>query len=126
MVTAYVAVCNNTVFKVILLGTTSSRTRNPKEEWLFRCELPSQGLGSQRRNDFLPGIASSWTRNLTEEWNSAGNHQLMDADSGWQDQNARKILRKVTIPGSSVLNFFLPRMSTSFQFKYENAIKLTH
>jgi hypothetical protein len=48
----------------------------------------------------------------------------MDADSGWQDQNARKILRKVTIPGSSVLNFFLPRMSTSFQFKYENAIKL--
>jgi hypothetical protein len=42
-------------------------------------------------NGFLPGITSSWTMNPPEEWNCAGNHQLIDADSGWQDQNARKI-----------------------------------
>jgi hypothetical protein len=30
----------------ILPGITSSRTRNPPEEWVFRRELPAQGLGS--------------------------------------------------------------------------------
>jgi hypothetical protein len=28
----------------------------------------------------LPGIASSWTRNPQEEWDSAGNDQIMDED----------------------------------------------
>jgi hypothetical protein len=44
----------NTVYKVILLGITSSKTRNPPEEnhWLFHRELPGQGLGSHRRNFF--------------------------------------------------------------------------
>jgi hypothetical protein len=106
-------------YKVILLGITSSRTRNLPEEYLFCCEVPAQGLGSHRRNGFPPGITSSWTRNLPvpEEWNSARNHQLMDADSGRQDQNARKILRTVTIQGSVVPNCFLPRMSTFLKFK---------
>jgi hypothetical protein len=52
----------------------------------------------------LPGIASSWMRNPPEYGYSAGNYQLMDADLGQQDQNARKIFRTVTIPGSLTLN----------------------
>jgi hypothetical protein len=62
MVTANVAVRGNTVYKVlaILLGITSLKTRNPSEEWLFRRELPAQGLGSHWRNGFPPGITSSW------------------------------------------------------------------
>jgi hypothetical protein len=48
-----------------------------------------------------PGIASSWTRNPPEEKDSAGNYQLIYADS---DQNERKILRTVSIPGSAAPN----------------------
>jgi hypothetical protein len=77
--------------------------------------IPPQGLESHRKNGFPPGITSSWTRNPLEEWNSAGNQQIMDADSGGQDQNARKILQTVTIPGSVVPNWSLPRMSTFFE-----------
>jgi hypothetical protein len=58
-----------------------------------------------------------------EEWNSAGNQQLKDADSGRQDQNARKILRMVTNTGSVVPNCSLRQMSTFLKFKYENANK---
>jgi hypothetical protein len=36
-----------------------------------------------------PGITSSGTRNPHKEWDSAGNNQLMEADSGQQDQNMR-------------------------------------
>jgi hypothetical protein len=40
-----------------------------------------------------PGITSSWTTNPpTKERDSPGNHWHMDADSGRQDKNARKIL----------------------------------
>jgi hypothetical protein len=98
MVTANVAVRGITVYKVILLGITSSRTRNPPAEWIFRCELLAQGLEIHRRNSFPPGITITWTMNPPEEWISAGNLQIMNADSGQQDQNARKILRTVTIP----------------------------
>jgi hypothetical protein len=84
MVIANVAVRGNTVYNTILPGITSSRTRNPLEEWLFRRELPAQGL-SHRRNGFPPGLTSSWSRNPPDEWNSAGNHQLMDDDN----QNAK-------------------------------------
>jgi hypothetical protein len=37
-------------------------------------------------------------RNPPEEWGSARNHQLIDADSGQEDQNVQKIIRKRTIP----------------------------
>jgi hypothetical protein len=39
-----------------------------------------------------PGITSSGTRNLPEEWASAENNQLMETNSERQDQNARKSL----------------------------------
>jgi hypothetical protein len=97
MVTANVSVRGHTVYEKILLGTTSSRTRNLLEEWLFHRELPAKGLGNQWKNGFQPGITSSWTRNPPEEWSFTGNHQLMYADSGRQDQNARKTLRAITV-----------------------------
>jgi hypothetical protein len=42
------------------------------------------------RMGFPPGITSSGTRNPPEEYDSAGNNQLMEADSDRQDQNVRK------------------------------------
>jgi hypothetical protein len=39
------------------------------------------------RMGFPPGITSSGTRNPPEEYDSAGNNQLMEADSDRQDQN---------------------------------------
>jgi hypothetical protein len=53
---------------------------------------------------FLPGITTSGTRNPPEEWDSAGNNQLMEADSDRQDKNVRKILKAVTISGSACSN----------------------
>jgi hypothetical protein len=38
------------------------------------------------------------------KWNSTENRQLMDADLGWQDKNARTILLTVIILGSVVTN----------------------
>jgi hypothetical protein len=52
---ANVAVRGNTVYKVILPGITSSRTRNPPEEWSLHRELPAQELGSHRRNGYRQG-----------------------------------------------------------------------
>jgi hypothetical protein len=51
-----------------------------------------------------PEINSPGTWNTPEEWKSAGNHRDLEADSGWQDQNARKILKTVTILGSKTPN----------------------
>jgi hypothetical protein len=59
----------------------------------------------------------------TEEWNSAANHQLIDADSGRQDQNAKKILQTVTIPESVVLNGILPQMQTFLNLTMKMQIK---
>jgi hypothetical protein len=39
------------------------------------------------RMGFLPGITTSGTRNQPKEYDSAGNNQLMEADSDQQDQN---------------------------------------
>jgi hypothetical protein len=47
----------------------------------FYRELPAHGRRIQRRNGILKRITSSWTRNLIEEWNSAGNCQHMDEES---------------------------------------------
>jgi hypothetical protein len=56
------------------------------------------------RMGFLPGITSSGTRNPPEEYDSAGNNQLMEDDPDRQDQNVQKILKTVTISGSASTN----------------------
>jgi hypothetical protein len=61
-------------------------------------------MESTVRMGFPPGITSSETRNPPEEYDSAGNNQLMEADSDRQDQNVRKILKAVTISGSASTN----------------------
>jgi hypothetical protein len=58
-VTENVAVQDNTVNKVILPGITSSRTRNPPEEWLPRMLQFARTLFIR----YLPGITRSRTRN---------------------------------------------------------------
>jgi hypothetical protein len=58
-------------------------------------------MESTVRMGFPPGITTSGTRNPPEEWDSAGNNQLMEADSDRQDQHVRKILKAVTISGSA-------------------------
>jgi hypothetical protein len=61
LVIAIVAVCGKTVYtrKVILPGITSSRTRNPQEEWLPRM----------------------WQFAVTLYSNSSGNNKLKDEES---------------------------------------------
>jgi hypothetical protein len=39
---------------------------------------------------FPPGSTASGTRNPPKEYDSAGNNQLMEADSDQQDQNVQK------------------------------------
>jgi hypothetical protein len=58
----------------------SSSTKNLPEEWIICRELSAQG-------------------NPPEKGDSAGNNQLMEADSYRQDQIERKILQTVTISG---------------------------
>jgi hypothetical protein len=71
---------------VILPGITSSKTRNPPKELLFRWEIPVPALGKNRINGystgnhkftdkestegiFIPlGITNLWTRNPRQEW----------------------------------------------------------
>jgi hypothetical protein len=53
---------------------------------------------------FPPGLTSSGSRNPTEEYDSAWNNQLKEADSDCQDQNVQKILKEVTISGSASTN----------------------
>jgi hypothetical protein len=79
--------------------------------------LPFQGINSDSAGNyqlidvessksmgFLPGITSSGIRNPPEEYDSAGNIQLMEADSDRQDQNVQKIHKAVTISGSASSN----------------------
>jgi hypothetical protein len=54
---------------------------------------------------------------------SAGNYQLMDADSGRQDQHARKILRTVTIPGSLTPKALYREYQLFSKFQCEKFIK---
>jgi hypothetical protein len=63
---------------------------------------------------FPPGITTSGTRNPPEEYDSAGNNQLMEADSDRQDQNVRKILKAVTISGSASSNPILYTAKVNF------------
>jgi hypothetical protein len=61
---------------VVLPGITSSRMRNTQEGCLFRQELPARGGIPLNNVD----STSSGTRNPPEEWNSAGNYQLIDKE----------------------------------------------
>jgi hypothetical protein len=73
---------------------------------------------------FPPGITSSGTRNPPEEYDSAGNNQLMEADSDRQDQIVRKILKAVTISGSASTNPIYCEGQLFYKFKYVNVIKM--
>jgi hypothetical protein len=48
----------------------------------------------------------------------------MEADSDRQDQNVRKILKAVTIAGSSSTNPIYCKGQLFYKFKYENVIKM--
>jgi hypothetical protein len=78
---------------VILPGITSTKTRNPPEEFRQRTALHviySESAGNYQlidvestvRMGFLPGITISGTINPPEEADSTGNYQLIDSDSG--------------------------------------------
>jgi hypothetical protein len=70
------------------------------------------------------GITSSWTRNPPKKGDSAGNRQLIYADSDRQDQSARKILRTVTIPGSATSNPLYCRCQLVKNLNTKTSIKL--
>jgi hypothetical protein len=81
-------------------------------------------MESSVRMGFPPGITTSGTRNPPEEYDSAGNNQLMEADSDRQDQNVQKILKAVTISGSASSNPIYCEGQLFRTFKYENVIKM--
>jgi hypothetical protein len=102
---------------VILLRFTTSWTRNPTEEWLFRRESLAHERGILQMNGYSSGNHQFREEDsTTEEWNFAKNYQLIDRESillgtisSWtliQDGKI-KILRqsseKVTISGSTTL-----------------------
>jgi hypothetical protein len=82
---------------------------------IFACELQTLALHginggsagndplmdeeSTREVDILLRIKSTETRNPSTERDSAGNNQSMEAVSDQQDQNAQKILQRITISG---------------------------
>jgi hypothetical protein len=66
---------------VILPVITSSWTKNPLEEWLFRRELSALGLGIHLKNVYSAGFYQLWDEEYTREWDSAGNYQLIDEES---------------------------------------------
>jgi hypothetical protein len=53
---------------------------------------------------FSSPLPNSGTRYPPEEYDSAGNNQLIEADSDRQDQNVLKIFKAVTISGSARTN----------------------
>jgi hypothetical protein len=74
---------------------------------------------------FPPGITSSGTRILPKEQDSAGNNQLMEADSDRQDKNVQKIFNAVTISGSASTNpLYCEGQLFFYKFKYKNGIKM--
>jgi hypothetical protein len=48
----------------------------------------------------------------------------MEADSDWQNQKMRKILKAVTISGSASTNPMYCEGQIFYKFKYENIIKM--
>jgi hypothetical protein len=93
---------------VIPPRNTSSWTWNPPEEYLFRWERPDKRRGIHLRLGFHFELRAQrrWLYPIKGKRtdNSAGSYQLIYVDSDQWDQNERKILRKVTIPGSAASN----------------------
>jgi hypothetical protein len=114
---------------VILLGITSSWTKNPPEKWLFCWELPAHGRRIHRRNGYstgnyqlmdeestgrmviLLGITSSWTRNPPEKflfcWESPAHGRGIHRRNGYSAGNYQLIDEKSTggmviLPGSKL------------------------
>jgi hypothetical protein len=54
------------------------------------------------RKNFVRGLPTLAFHGINSD--SAGNYQLMEADSDREDQNGRKILKAVTISGSASSN----------------------
>jgi hypothetical protein len=54
------------------------------------------------RKNFVRGLPTLAFHGINSD--SAGNNQLIEADSDRQDQNQRKILKAVTISGSAISN----------------------
>jgi hypothetical protein len=82
-------------------------------------------MESTVRMGFPPGITSSETRNPPEEYDSARNNRLMEADSDRQDQNVQKFLKAVRSPGSSASTNPIYCEGHLFKkFKYKNVIKM--
>jgi hypothetical protein len=54
---------------------------------------------------------------------STGKYQLLDTDSGRQDQNERKILQ-TAIPGSWTIKVLYRKSQLLYKFKYENVTKM--
>jgi hypothetical protein len=81
-------------------------------------------MESTVRIGFPPGVTSSGTRNPPKEYDSAGNNQLLKADSDRQDQNVQKILKEVTFSGSASTNPEYCEGQLQVNKKYENVIKM--
>jgi hypothetical protein len=109
-ITTTVAVHGKNNVKVILLGITSSWTRNPPEEWIFCWELPTQGPEIQMNN-------IGFCQKLP--YHRQGIHQLIDADSHQKDQNDGRILRTVTIlytVNDNLKNNYIPKRHLNDKF----------
>jgi hypothetical protein len=74
------------------------------------------------RKTFVRGLPSLSFHGINSD--SAGNYQLMEADSGRQDQNVQKILKAVTISGSASSNPIYCGGQLFKKFKYQNIIKM--
>jgi hypothetical protein len=74
------------------------------------------------RKNFVRGLPTLAFHRINSD--SAGNYQLMEADSDRQDQNGRKILKAVTISGSASSNLIYCESQLFKKFKYENVIKM--
>jgi hypothetical protein len=59
-----------------------------------------------------------------EEENSAGNNQLMEADSDRQDQNVLKNLKLYQFQGQQLQLLHTTKVNLFKKFKYKNVIKM--
>jgi hypothetical protein len=76
------------------------------------------------RIGFPPGITISGTRNPPEEYYSARNDQLIDADLDRQDQNVRKIPKAVTTSGSASTNLIYCKVNFFKNLNTKTSLKL--
>jgi hypothetical protein len=74
------------------------------------------------RKNFVRGLPTLAFHGINSD--SAGNYQLMEADSERQDQNGRKNLKAVTISRSAYSNPIYCEGQLFKKFKYENVIKM--